>query len=313
MMKRGKDICKELKAVRRKIAEENDIPLEIKECTYKGPCRGTCPRCEAEVRYLENSLAGRLRMGKVATVAGLALGLASCGGQPQGADTLLRQPKADTSPNLGEELGTGVPEGPSEIIDVPEVGELVITGDMEELPPPQPPDGELYVGEALPPEDLVEGEEPIYDIFTVVDTEPQFPGGMDAMYKFLQDNILYPQLALENNISGKVYVSFVVEKDGSISLPRLLRDIGGGCGQEAIRVVKMMPKWKPGTNHSKPVRVQFNLPVLFELPPIIEVRTAGAVPEKEPFYKPDTPVEPPKGPDAPTQQLRVDGVKVIVK
>ena len=76
-MTRGKNICKQLKEVRKRIAEENDIPLEIAECTYKGECRGTCPRCEAEVRYLENALADRLRLGKVATVAGLALGLAA--------------------------------------------------------------------------------------------------------------------------------------------------------------------------------------------------------------------------------------------
>ena len=77
-MNRGKDICRELKAVRQRIAEENGIPLEIPVCTYKGECRGTCPRCEAEVRYLEAELEKRVRLGKVATVAGMALGLAAC-------------------------------------------------------------------------------------------------------------------------------------------------------------------------------------------------------------------------------------------
>ncbi len=77
MNQTGKDICNELKAVRRKIAEENGIPLEIPECTHQGPCAGTCPRCEAEMRYLENALAGRISMGNVATVAGLALALAA--------------------------------------------------------------------------------------------------------------------------------------------------------------------------------------------------------------------------------------------
>ena len=76
---RGKVLCEALKEVRRRIAEENDIPLEIEECTYKGECRGTCPRCEAEVQYLEKSLAERISLGKVATVAGLALGLAAPG------------------------------------------------------------------------------------------------------------------------------------------------------------------------------------------------------------------------------------------
>lgn len=75
MNNRGKDICKELKAVRKRIAEENGIDLEIPECTYQGPCKGTCPRCESEVRYLENALAQKIRMGKVATVAGLVLTL----------------------------------------------------------------------------------------------------------------------------------------------------------------------------------------------------------------------------------------------
>ena len=78
-MNHGKNICKQLKDVRRRIALENDIPLEIEECTYTGECRGTCPRCEAEVQYLENSLAERIKLGKVATVAGLALGLAAPG------------------------------------------------------------------------------------------------------------------------------------------------------------------------------------------------------------------------------------------
>ena len=76
-MNRGKDICKELKAVRKRIAEENDIVLEIPECTYNGPCKGTCPRCESEVRFLENELAKRIKLGKVAKVAGLALALGS--------------------------------------------------------------------------------------------------------------------------------------------------------------------------------------------------------------------------------------------
>lgn len=86
-MTHGKNICNQLKEVRKRIAEENDIPLETEECTYKGECRGTCPRCEAEVRYLENALADRLRLGKVATVAGLALGLAATTAQAQTSQT----------------------------------------------------------------------------------------------------------------------------------------------------------------------------------------------------------------------------------
>ena len=83
VMTHGKNICNQLKSVRKRIAEENDIPLKVEECTYNGECRGTCPRCEAEVRYLENALADRLRLGKVVTIAGLALGLATTTAQAQ--------------------------------------------------------------------------------------------------------------------------------------------------------------------------------------------------------------------------------------
>ena len=95
-MVHGKNICNQLKEVRKRIAEENDIPLEIAACTYKGECRGTCPRCEAEVRYLENALADRLRLGKVATVAGLALGLAATTAQAQAPVSTVPTTPQDT-------------------------------------------------------------------------------------------------------------------------------------------------------------------------------------------------------------------------
>ncbi len=112
-------------------------------------------------------------------------------------------------------------------------------------------------------EDDVEVEEE--KVFTVVEQDPEFPGGMEALLKYLAQNIKYPPLARDNGITGKVFVTFVVERDGSIANVKLLRDIGGGCGAEAIRVVKSMPKWNPGKQRGKAVRVQFNLPVNFTL------------------------------------------------
>ncbi len=100
-MKRGKDICKELKAVRRQIAEENDIALEIPECTYQGPCKGTCPRCESEVRYLENELAKRIKLGKVAKVAGLALTLAVSNGAKAQSVTPTPDPSQEGTAGAG--------------------------------------------------------------------------------------------------------------------------------------------------------------------------------------------------------------------
>ena len=75
MKSNGKNICKELKAIRKRVADENQIPLEQHECTYDGPCNGTCPRCEAEVRYLEAELHRRMTLGKAAAVAGVAVSL----------------------------------------------------------------------------------------------------------------------------------------------------------------------------------------------------------------------------------------------
>jgi TonB family protein len=100
-------------------------------------------------------------------------------------------------------------------------------------------------------------------VFTVVEIMPSFPGGDDARIRFLENNIIYPQYAKEHGILGTVYVTFVVNKDGSVSDVYILRGIGGGCDEEAVRVVKQMPKWNPGYQSGKPVRVQFNMPVRF--------------------------------------------------
>lgn len=98
------------------------------------------------------------------------------------------------------------------------------------------------------------------EIFTIVENDPEFPGGMEALCQYFSKNLRYPALAKECNITGKVYVSFVVEKDGSIARPRIIRDIGGGCGAESVRVVRAMPRWKLGRQYGKRVRVKFNLP-----------------------------------------------------
>ena len=103
------------------------------------------------------------------------------------------------------------------------------------------------------------------EIFTVVEDNPSFPGGEAELYKFLSENIKYPELARQSGISGRVFVTFVVEPDGKVSKVKVLRGIGGGCDEEAIRVVEKMPKWAPGKQRGKAVRVQFNLPINFQL------------------------------------------------
>lgn len=124
--------------------------------------------------------------------------------------------------------------------------------------------GEVYVPTVEIKEQVVEVEEE-EEIFQVVEQTAMFPGGYQAMNKYLRDNIKYPQQAKETGTQGKVFLTFVVEKDGSITDIKILRDIGSGCGEEAIRVVKSMPKWTPAKQRGKTVRQQFNLPVSFAL------------------------------------------------
>lgn len=100
-------------------------------------------------------------------------------------------------------------------------------------------------------------------IFTAVEMEPSFPGGIEMFYRFLQANIKYPAKAFEDKIQGKVFISFVVEKDGSLTDIKVLRGIGGGCDEEAVRVMKTSPKWRPGIQNGRPVRVQYTMPISF--------------------------------------------------
>lgn len=126
-------------------------------------------------------------------------------------------------------------------------------------------DADDHVEEYSYVEEVEEKEVVEAEIFTVVEENPMFPGGDEARMNFLRENIKYPQMARESGIQGTVYVTFVVEPSGSITNIKILRGIGGGCDEEALRVVRQMPKWKPGKQRGKSVRVQFNMPIRFVL------------------------------------------------
>lgn len=274
-MKPGKRICSHLKEIRRSIAAENELPYHEHECSYEGPCRGTCPYCEAELRRLNQQLQQRILSGKVATVAGIAVSLASlaaCGSAEKpddvanrltgelavsNADSLTLPPDTVASEGLVRDPSSSNKKADL-IMDLPICGDMqVLDSDAAREPEHNAVcrNDDNEVGE-------VEGEDSLWVDF---DIDPQFPGGLEALMTYLQQHIRYPQQARDANIEGKVYVNFVVEADGSISFIKILRDIGGGCGQEVVRVVKSMPRWIPGEVQGKPVRSQFNLPVEFRL------------------------------------------------
>ncbi|MBO7288256.1 MAG: TonB family protein [Bacteroidales bacterium] len=118
--------------------------------------------------------------------------------------------------------------------------------------------------EFTPPE--IEEEEIVEaEIFKVVEEMPEFPGGAAKMMEFIQKNIKYPMMARESDIQGRVFVNFVVEPDGSITNVTVMRGIGGGCDEEALRVVQSMPNWKPGKQRGSAVRCSFTVPIIFKL------------------------------------------------
>lgn len=116
------------------------------------------------------------------------------------------------------------------------------------------------------PVEAPEEEEEEEVVFVVVESMPEFPGGQQALFKYLGDNVKYPVIAQENGIQGRVICQFVVNKDGSIVDIEVVRSGGDpSLDKEAVRVIKSMPKWKPGKQRGKPVRVKFTLPVNFKL------------------------------------------------
>ena len=133
--------------------------------------------------------------------------------------------------------------------------------------------------------DLATSEEDT--VYQIVEQMPQYTGGEEAMMKYVSENIKYPQAAKDKNIAGRVFVSFVVEKDGSVNEVKVMRGIGGGCDEEAVRVIKGMPKWKPGIQKGKPVRVSYQIPINFKLADDAQTKSAKKTEANKPDMKPD--------------------------
>lgn len=142
-----------------------------------------------------------------------------------------------------------------------DIGATTVAGDDERPPAIEENPQGLEVVEEVKPAPV---EDKVYESFSI-QKEPSFPGGVPELMKYLAANIKYPPLARENNIQGKVALTFVVNKNGSISDVSILKDIGGGCGKEAVRVIGTMPNWSPGEANGHPVKVRFTLPVSFKL------------------------------------------------
>lgn len=117
--------------------------------------------------------------------------------------------------------------------------------------------------------DLEVQEEKVEEVFTIVEQQPIPIGGFSAFYAYVGENLKYPRLAQRGNIQGRVYIEFVVEKDGSLTDIKTMKGIGGGCDEEACRIIGNAPNWKPGKQRGQPVRVKMVIPILFRLEEVL--------------------------------------------
>jgi protein TonB len=161
---------------------------------------------------------------------------------------------------------TEQPPPPPPKVQIPEIVEVP---DEEEIEEEIDVELDVEVTETTVVEDIVFTEAPeeeeVDEIFTIVEDQPEFPGGMSAFYAYIGERMKYPSQARRMGIEGRVYVEFIVDKDGSVTNVRAVKGIGAGCDEEAERVMKNVPKFKPGKQRGRSVRVKMVLPIYFKL------------------------------------------------
>ncbi|MCT4600602.1 MAG: energy transducer TonB [Marinifilaceae bacterium] len=204
---------------------------------------------------------------------GLIFALAVCWGAFEWSTDTKKAEVMDVATDAGaveEQVQVTVqePPKPKVVVAQPKVSDFLNIADsnddlQDEL---EIEDAEADQNEEVEVQEITEDEEEEEEqIYVKVQKMPSFPGGPKAMYRYLGKNIKYPVIAAENGISGRVFIGFVVEKDGSITNVKVLRPVDPYLDKEAIRVVKAMPKWSPGVQMNKPVRVKYTVPVNFQL------------------------------------------------
>ena len=281
-MTRGKKTCKILKEIRTQIAKKNDIEYVTSECEFQGECKGTCPKCEAEVRYLENELRKRQQLGKVVTIAGISLGVAgtfaACSNSAQQSDEKNSQVEdtvkvaQHSSVSINTDSITLVP--PPDLVTISDYTTVgVVVPECVPVDVVTSETGKMPFDESLgfiagSPRDIkVDSVEfpkpPVIERFPAIKAE--FPGGMRALMKYLNENINYPIDNSIEGVSGTVIVEFVVKTDSTVDNVTVKRGLHPSLDNEAIRVVKSMPKWKPATTENGvAISSYFLLPIQFK-------------------------------------------------
>ncbi|WP_286525600.1 energy transducer TonB [Duncaniella freteri] len=263
-MARGKRTCKILKEIRRQIAEANGIDFVTSECRYKGDCLGTCPKCEAEVRYLEQQLRARTITSKAVALAGISAGMilmSGCSGTSSKSnnDYELMGVVFDTSLEETDSVDEGeLPPVVDTILSVPKDLCGVKEGEISYSHNVVVTQGEMPYEQPKNPDDK--------NIYNCPEQLPQIPGGSSEMLRFIGLHLKYPEEQLKEGIQGRVVVKFYVDTLGRVCEPKIVRGKDSALDREALRVVRLFPNFTPGTINGKKVNAYFTLPITFKLP-----------------------------------------------
>ncbi len=323
-MNHGRSTCNQLKAIRKQIADANGIAYEPHECTFEGECRGTCPACEGEMRYIERELQRRQSLGKKIAVVGIATGLSAAIATTQQScsftspsDRPINPPDKESTDDIMDEITLPPPphttprttqtsqeyvkehirmyNGSPLWISSSESGDNYVIEEVNIIASPKkvctPRDqhsqyldiqGDISIDD-IDDDNLIilDGDDDVEITFheieedgveedggfmgLIVEEQPEFPGGSDAMRQYLKENTHYPTEAIENGIQGRVFVSFDVDTVGNITNVKVVRHLDPTLDNEAVRVVKSMPQWKPGKQRGKAAKAVYILPINFIL------------------------------------------------
>lgn len=250
-MSRGREKCRILKEIRRRIAEVNGIEYVTSECRYKGDCAGTCPKCEAEVRYLEAELRARRLLGKAVMLAGVSAGVVGLAGCCE--KKVAVQDETVTEASV-QEVDT-VKKKCMLFIDAQERDyrdggeEIVVSGEISWA------DKERIRKEQMDNVGEEDSEVDTNRVYTVPDVKPEFPGGNKAVLDFVKDNIVYSPEIIKQDVWGRVVVMFEIDREGHVCNPEIIRSKGAILDSEALRVVMMLPDFKPAEVKGVPVRL----------------------------------------------------------
>lgn len=277
-MTRGKQTCKILKEIRRQIAQANDIDLVISECHFRGECRGTCPRCEAEVRYLEQQLEHRRMAGKAASVIGVSMsitsllgagGMASCQQNPASNSAeqfvsvktdatpglVLCDPIAAEIPEAADSANSSSIEKTAAKSNNPGKTQEIQTIELE---------GDVTLGIVDPADSFQGADSEFGDTYMFVDEMPKYTDGTE-IYDYIRSQTRQPEAAYEK-ATGRVVVSFIVKADGTTDDLQILQGVDPILDEEALRIIKSVSHWTPGRLRGKEVNVRITVPLDFTHP-----------------------------------------------